>query len=332
MSNRQKRKLMRKIKFYTSRSLLITFLVISISVLFEGTNESTANSNVLPEVKEEVETSINMMEVKNVLQCSYRLVNDVSVLLTELYNTYDSTEENESSDTFENNETKDEEIKEEEVIKYDCSVLGYTTSNLNIRKYASIESDIISVLPMYSKIYFSYIENNDEWVVIEYNNEYAYLAKKYIKEGEVKKTNYTSKNVYGDKRKSYMDWKCITNKRSLQWKLQHQYAYTESNGVRAVNGRYCIAVGSYYTHSIGQYVDVVLENGLIIPCIIGDAKNDLHTINNHSLGLDGGAVEFVVDTKSLPSMARRMGDVSYISDKWRSKVVEIRIYDKNLFD
>ena len=99
-----------------------------------------------------------------------------------------------------------------------------------------------------------------------------------------------------------------------------------------VNGRYCIALGSYYTHSVGQYVDLVLENGNIIPAIIGDCKRDIDTVNGCSMGVDGGVAEFVVDTDVLSSRVKQMGDVSYTSDAWMSNVVEIRIYNKNVFD
>lgn len=38
-----------------------------------------------------------------------------------------------------------------------------------------------------------------------------------------------------------------------------------------------IATGSGVSHDIGRYIDIVLENGTVIPCVIGDAKDDAHT-------------------------------------------------------
>ena len=136
---------------------------------------------------------------------------------------------------------------------------------------------------------------------------------------------YKEYSISNDKRKSYMDYTCITSKSSPQYKLQ-QKAYTDSNGVRAVDGRYCIAIGSYYTKTIGTYIDLVLENGTVIPCIIGDHKQDIHTVDNHKIGLDGGFAEFIVDTDKLNSDSRLHGDVSYSTDGWLSNVESIRLY------
>lgn len=222
----------------------------------------------------------------------------------------------------------DNEEEQPKVINYDCSIEGYTTSNLNVRKGPSTDSEILGVLPKYTVINFDHYKD-EEWVVIEYKGKYAYLYKSYIIEKSYK---YIDKDVSGDKRKSYMDWKCITSRSSKQWKLQHNYAYTESNGVRAVNGRYCIALGSYYSHDIGQYVDLILENGTVIPCIIGDAKKNIDTKNNNSIGNDGSAAEFIVNTSSLSQKVRRSGDVSDVNDSWNSNVDTVRIYDINIFD
>ena len=39
--------------------------------------------------------------------------------------------------------------------------------------------------------------------------------------------------------------------------------------------------------------------------------------------------EFVVDFDNLNSDAKRMGDISYCSEDWKSRVVEVRVYDMN---
>lgn len=45
--------------------------------------------------------------------------------------------------------------------------------------------------------------------------------------------------------KSYMDFRCITNRSSLQYKMQQQ-AYTDENGLRKIGEYYCVAMGTYY--------------------------------------------------------------------------------------
>ena len=127
--------------------------------------------------------------------------------------------------------------------------------------------------------------------------------------------------------KSYMDYRCITLKSSNQYKLQESSAYTGDHGIRMVNGRYCIAVGSYYTTTIGQYIDVELENGNVIKGILADCKADRDTDPTNRMHSDGSVVEFVVDTKSLDRTAKIMGDISYVNE-WNSKIVNIKVYDK----
>lgn len=237
--------------------------------------------------------------------------------------TYISTD-----NTEEDNETDVDTLDKPEAEQVTYDIIGYTTANLNVRSEPNTECEIYDLLPSFVQIQFAYIEDNPEWVTIQYGEVQAYLYKEYVAEG----LPYEAKPAENDTRKSYMDWRKITRKTSMQYKMQKEYGYTTSNGIRSVNGRYCIALGSFYTGTIGQYVDVVLENGLVLPCILGDVKQDIHTENNHSIGLDGGVVEFIVDTRYLPELARKMGDVSYVSSEWKSNVVEVRVYYNNLFD
>lgn len=127
--------------------------------------------------------------------------------------------------------------------------------------------------------------------------------------------------------KTYMDYKTITSTSSKQYKLQKSLAYTDSKGLRMVGDRYCVAVGSYYTTTIGQYIDVELENGKIIKCILADCKDDRHTDSTNRINPNGSVVEFVVDTDVLDSTAKKMGDISHING-WNSRVVNIKVYDK----
>ena len=127
--------------------------------------------------------------------------------------------------------------------------------------------------------------------------------------------------------KSYMSYKNITSRSSDQYKLQ-QMAYTGTYGIRQVNGRFCVAVGSAYTTQIGQYIDLVLEDGTIIPCILCDCKADEHTDSRNILTSDGSLAEFVVDVPSLSKTVRYTGDISTACDDWESMITRIIIYDK----
>ena len=63
-----------------------------------------------------------------------------------------------------------------------------------------------------------------------------------------------------------------------------------------------------------------------LKCITADSKADKDTINNHRVHKDGSIVEFVVSKTALPSKARRMGDVSYAMNKFKGKILKMKIY------
>lgn len=134
--------------------------------------------------------------------------------------------------------------------------------------------------------------------------------------------------------KSFMDYRSITDEESQQYKLQHWYnTQTDKYGIRVIDNRYCVAIGSYFSSDIGQYFDIVLENGVVIPCILADIKADVHTDNNNIITKHNGCMsEFVVDENKLSDTVKLHGDMSYCNENWNSPVACIRIYDyRNLF-
>lgn len=133
--------------------------------------------------------------------------------------------------------------------------------------------------------------------------------------------------------KSYMDFRTITDKTSNQYKIQSTYAYTGNYGIRMVNDRYCIALGTYYGAEVGQYVDLVLENDVIIHCVLAEIKADEHTDSNNIITLHNGCVtEFVVDSDMLVHNVKIIGDISYSDSNWNSPVVEVIVHNKNVFN
>ena len=125
--------------------------------------------------------------------------------------------------------------------------------------------------------------------------------------------------------KSFMSYKAITSKSSQQYRLQKS-AYTGEHGIRMINDRYCIALGSYYTTAIGTKIDVVMANGNILKCILGDQKDNKHTDSKNIKAHDGSVIEFIIDKRYLSRSARKMGDISYADNKFAGEIVEIRIY------
>ena len=284
---------------------------------------SAFNSTQIPETKE-------ITQEVNIEKVSEEALSDslpVAGAISEISKNLESVQKIETEQV---NITVEPIIEEPEKIEYNLSdfsfdSVGYATTKLRIREEPNTDSEIIGMLYYNDEISYD-ASGTDGWVVINYNDEVAFVSSEYISD---EKAECNSMSASGDTRKSFMDYTTITKTSSPQYKLQQQ-AYTASNGVRVVNGRYCIALGSYYSHNVGQYVDLVLANGTIIPCIIGDCKADCDTYNNHSIGVDGGVSEFIVQTSALNSTAQGWGDCSYCEDSWNSNVIEIRLYDVDL--
>lgn len=64
-----------------------------------------------------------------------------------------------------------------------------------------------------------------------------------------------------------------------------------------------------------------------LKCITADCKADKDTIKNHRIHKDGSVVEFVVRTGCLPKKVKRMGDVSYVGNRFRGKIKKINVYE-----
>lgn len=126
--------------------------------------------------------------------------------------------------------------------------------------------------------------------------------------------------------KSYMDYRCITSTSSPQYKLQHDgNAVTNEEGFRLYNGEYMVALGSYYGSEIGSRYRITLDSGVVFYAVLGDQKADRDTdaLNQHK---NGNIVEFIVDQGAIPSICKKMGDMSYApSANLVGKVVSIEL-------
>ena len=129
-------------------------------------------------------------------------------------------------------------------------------------------------------------------------------------------------NVGQSWKKTYMPYTAITDKNSLQYQLQLN-ATTDDNGLRTVNGKYCVAIGTAYNAGIGDEISVVLENGNTIPCIVSDIKSDRDTDKTHKYcRQDGSVVEFIVDYNVFNNKKDSSGTVNFI-DGFSGSVSEI---------
>ena len=205
---------------------------------------------------------------------------------------------------------------------------GWTTTNVNVRNEPSTDSEVLEVYSFNTPI--QYYKFNDEWAKIVYPTGYAYMSLQYISNEKLNYRDYTVPITSGFK--SYMPYTAITNKASKQFKLQ-QMASTGTYGIRTVNNRYCVAIGTAFNAQVGTYFDLILANETVISCIVSDIKADKHTDKNNMITVSNGCLtEFIVNSNILDRNAKRMGDISYCCDEWNSRVEKIRVYDKNIFE
>lgn len=124
---------------------------------------------------------------------------------------------------------------------------------------------------------------------------------------------------------SYMDADCITSVGTDQHEMKSKYRL-DSSGIWTYDGRWCIAVGSYYTTKVGQYIDIVLKNGTTITGILADCKADKDTDPTRRQNANGSIVEFVVNESNLSSEVKKHGSCAYAYPQWQSEVDHIDIY------
>ena len=131
--------------------------------------------------------------------------------------------------------------------------------------------------------------------------------------------------------KTFMSYTTITDKTSNQYALQ-QMAYTDEMGFRKINSRYCVAIGTAFEVPVGQIFNVELENGEIIPCIVGDIKDDKDTDSSNVFTSQGCCLEFIVDIPQLDGIIKTLGDCSSKCDEWNSSCFQYVIYDINYLE
>lgn len=213
-----------------------------------------------------------------------------------------------------------EKIKDYQYVqahKYDT---GWTSAAVNLREQPSTDARVLEVIGFNTKI--EYREAGTDWYQVRYGDQTGYLHKEYLNSSQIPFDDYPAAV---NTTKSFMPYTAITSKESPQYRLQ-QKAYTGNYGIRQVNGRYCVAVGSYYTTAVGTNFDLILENGTVIPCILADCKSDRHTDKTKRVTFDGSLAEFVVDGKALEKRIWKSGDVSSADPSWDSPVKTVRIY------
>lgn len=121
----------------------------------------------------------------------------------------------------------------------------------------------------------------------------------------------TTWNPHGGEFKCYMDYRAITDTSSPQYAIQLE-AWTDDDGLRRIDGCYCVALGSAYGTEIGARYAITLSSGRTFIAVLGDQKADAHTIDGHTRDRSGAVVEFIVDADRLPQAVRHSGSIGSI--------------------
>ena len=235
----------------------------------------------------------------------------------------DSLESNDISSKTKHIEevVKESPVVEEEKIQKE----GWTTTTLNVREQPNTDSSILDTLPF--NTYIKYYEYNDEWAEIAFDDGQAYISRDYVSDEECEFVMYDIPKTRGFK--SYMPYTAITNKKSKQYKLQ-QIASTGAYGIRVVDSRYLVAIGTAFNAEVGTYIDLILEDGFVIPCIVGDVKSPKHTDSTNMVtSANGCGSEFIIDSKALHKSIKKRGDVSSCNENWNGCVRAIVVYSKS---
>lgn len=112
------------------------------------------------------------------------------------------------------------------------------------------------------------------------------------------------------------------NKRSNQWKLQ-QKAYTDEHGLRKIKDFYLVAMGSYYSTTLGDTFKITTANGNEFKVMLCDYKSNKHTDKKHMYTVENNCmVEFYVDGKKLNNKIKRSGTIGKIP-QFSGKVTKV---------
>lgn len=119
---------------------------------------------------------------------------------------------------------------------------------------------------------------------------------------------------------TYMGWQTITSVSSTQYILRDKAGMNfDEEGFGKINNRYVIACTTTFGN-VGDYVDFYQKDGSVIPCIIGDIKNQNDAGCNKWGHEDGHCIiEFVVDKESWYNTGHSNPGTSRMSSRVESK-------------
>ena len=133
--------------------------------------------------------------------------------------------------------------------------------------------------------------------------------------------------------KPFTSYTCYNAKSTPQYRLQ-QIAFNCINGIRMVtdsNGvnRYCIALGTSWAggtpSDIGRCVDIVMANGVLLPCVLADVKQVEDTVGCFGFygATNNDCLEFIVNQRMFQEFTHGSWDCSDAGAEFRGDVAEV---------
>ena len=173
-------------------------------------------------------------------------------------------------------------------------------------------------------------------ITVTIEDQYAVLAGPQSIKEELLKTAYDIPSSFispvTGKTVRYKGGKTIERSSKITYgKCGHinNIASPDQDGFMKLDDRYLIAVGSRFHTLPGQYIDLILQNGVVIKCIMGDAKADVDTdASNIFTYRSRCCSEFIIDEKTIRKDIYERGNASLKSPTWDSPVVKMVVYNK----
>ena len=136
---------------------------------------------------------------------------------------------------------------------------------------------------------------------------------------------------------TFMGWQKVTNRHSQQYAFREEAGMSfDPEGFAVVDNRYVIACTTTFG-KIGDYVNFYQDDGTVIPCIIGDFKNQNDEGCNAYGHLNGDCiVEFVVDENSWYGKNHANPGTKSCHPEWNHDIVRVEnagsFYDQDTYE
>ncbi len=119
--------------------------------------------------------------------------------------------------------------------------------------------------------------------------------------------------------KSYMDYRCITNTSSPQYRYISRWGWSDWDGFMRCDAErdlgiesdyYLIAMGSYYGTEIGTKYRITTDTGNVFYGVLADCKANCDTNITHQYSHNNDVIEFIVDSSCLDRNVKLFGSAN----------------------